>query len=132
MEVIAKFPKTTCGAQVCTTWSTLASRLALHAWKKKSEAFPNVLRISHWGLLNDIGVKQELLLPIINYTDANIMLEAVKEALTFYPQTCAILIRDYGMVTWGQNLLDLERSIEVIEKLCELQVREFNLFNRPD
>lgn len=132
LQTIAAFPSATCVAQVSTVWSALATRLALFAWKTKSEAFPNAVRISHWGLLKDLGFNHEVVIPVIDYSDRDRMTAATKEMLSYYPQTCALLVRDYGMVVWAESLLELERKIEALETLLELQIREFNMFSKLD
>lgn len=129
LEILGNKTNATCVAAVHTKWTTLASRAAFHIWRKKSESYPNLLRISHWGLVNDITGKNEMFIPIVNYADAGTMLSKTKEALSLYPESCAILIRDYAMVVWEKSLELLESRAEAIEYLCELQVADFNLFS---
>lgn len=129
LEVLAKKPNASCVATVMTKWSTLATRAAFHAWKKKSEAFPNELRLAHWGLVKDLtSGNHELILPIIDYADIQTMTEKFRKVIDHYPETCAILVRDYAMVVWEETLERLEGQIEALEYLCELQVTDFNLF----
>jgi len=129
LEILGQKPNSSCVAAVHTKWSTLASRAAFHIWRKKSESYPNLLRLSHWGLIKDITGKNEMFIPIVNYADMGTMLAKTKEALSLYPESCAILIRDYAMVVWEKSLGLLESRAEAIEYLCELQVADFNLFS---
>jgi len=126
LEVFANKPNATCVAQFSTKWSVLGARMALEAWRKNSSHYPNILRLAHWGLLSFLGADRELLIPIIEFSDPDSMQQATKNALELYPQTCAILIRDYGVITWGTSLEDLESRTELLEHIMELEVREFN------
>ena len=128
LEIIARFPKTRAIAQLCTKWSVLAARMSLEAWKKKADQHPNVLRLSHWELLNHLGASNELLIPVVSLSSGDTLLAETKNSLSLYPNTCAILIRDYGIVVWGESFSDLERRVEILEHVCELQTISFTLF----
>ena len=87
-----------------------------------------MFRIAHWDLVSQLAPEddsKELNLPIIDYDDSS--LEKVKLALDLYPSTCAILIRDYGMLLWGSSSEDLFARAEVLEHLLELQIREHSI-----
>jgi ribulose-5-phosphate 4-epimerase/fuculose-1-phosphate aldolase len=131
LEIFSQFPEAQAVAQVSTKWTTLASRLALVAWKKTAETQPNILRLSHWALLERINVGKELMIPIINYGSPEGMLHEARGLLEFYSQTCALLIRDYGLVAWGESLRDVENKIEILEHLCELQIHSYTLLSPP-
>lgn len=127
LEILGKKSDATCVAQLSTKWSILGARTALAAWRKSSAHYPNVFRLAHWGLLSYLDVGRELLLPIIEFGGAEKMLSDVRDALELYPQTCAILVRDYGVIAWGKSLEDLESRVELLEHVMELETREFNL-----
>jgi len=129
LELMGKYPKIQAVAQVITKWSSLSARMALTAWKKTSENHPNVLRLSHWPLLSKLHSDRELFIPIINYGNPEVMLAEARAMLLLYPKTCVILIRDYGMVVWGESLLDVENKIEILEHLCELQIYSYTLLS---
>jgi len=129
LELMSKYPNTKAVAQVITKWSVLSARMALTAWKKTAENHPNVLRLSHWPLLSKLHSDRELFIPIINYGNPEAMLSEAKAMLLLYPQTCVILVRDYGMVVWGETLLDVENKIEILERLCELQIYSYTLLS---
>lgn len=129
LELMGRYPGTQAVAQVITKWSALAARMSLAAWKKTAENSPNVIRLSHWPLLSKLGTNRELFIPIINYGSSEKMLLESKTILSLYPETCAILVRDYGMVVWGESLLDLESKIEILEHLCELQIYSYTLLS---
>jgi len=128
LEIIGQ-KQATCVAALHTKWATLATRAAFHSWRKNSESYPNLLRLSHWGMIKDITGKDEMLIPVVDYTDSGTMLAKTKEALALYPESCAILIRDYAVVVWERSLKLLESRAEAIEYLCELQVADINLFS---
>jgi len=128
-EIIKVCPKVSAVAQISTKWSALAGRLALAAWKKNAENHPNIVRLAHWALLDKLTTGHELLLPVINFSDPESMLSETKSILSLYPNTCAILIRDYGMVTWGASFNDVENKIEILEHVCELQIYSYALLS---
>jgi methylthioribulose-1-phosphate dehydratase len=129
LDVLARYPETKAVAQVITKWSALSARMALAAWKKTAENNPNVIRLSHWPLLRRLQPNRELFIPIINHGNPESMLAEARVSLSLYPETCAILVRDYGMVIWGETLLDLENKIEILEHLCELQIYSYALLS---
>jgi ribulose-5-phosphate 4-epimerase/fuculose-1-phosphate aldolase len=131
LHVLEQYPQTRALAQVTTKWSVLAARMALDAWKKRSDNHPNVLRLSYWELLKDLGSDKELLIPIINLSDPDSMLTEIKSLLSSYPGTCAILVRDYGMVVWGNSFDQIERRVEVLEYVCEMQIYSYTLLSPP-
>lgn len=131
IEIIATHPETRALAQVTTKWGILAARMALDAWKTRAESHPNVLRLSHWELLKDINGGKELLIPIVNLSEPGKLLTEVKSQLSLYPNTCAIIIRDYGMVVWGNSFSDVERRIEILEHVCEMQIYSYTLLFSP-
>lgn len=127
IEIFSSQSGARCAAQLCPKWSILASRMAFRAWKLRSESYPNLLRISHWKALQSFGVENELMVPIINFDTHDVMASSLKEKLSLYSQTPAVLIRDYGLLIWGDSLRDLENKVEIFEHLCELTVLDFNL-----
>ena len=131
LEMLGHGVETTAAVQVITKWSALSARAALAAWKRTAENHPNVIRLSHWPLLSKLNSDRELYIPIINHGSSESMLLEARNMLSLYPQTCAILVRDYGMVVWGRSLLDVENKIEILEHLCELQIYSYTLLSQP-
>jgi len=134
LEIFSKQASARCVMQITTKWSTLATRMSIEAWRRRSESYPNLLRLSHWGVISEIKnpwpSDDELLLPIIEKGDPDTITFNVKTSLELYPKANALLIRDYGMFIWGESLEDAEQNAELIEHLCELQVTEFNLLSK--
>lgn len=126
LEVFSKHPNARCVAQLSTKWGILSARVALAAWRKSSSHYPNVLRLAHWGLLHHLGADKELLIPIIDFSSKEKMEQDAKSLLDLYPETCAILIRDYGVITWADSLEALESRTELLEHVMELESREFD------
>lgn len=128
IEILGRYPTTTCVGEFATKWTTLASRMAFKAWQKNADAFPNVLRLAYWGLIRHLNSNQELLIPIIETNvDVGVMQASLQQAISYYPNTCAVIIRNYGLIAWGDSIVDLKNKLEIIEHLCELQVTDFNL-----
>ena len=134
LEIFAKKPNARCIMQLTTKWSTLATRMSIEAWRQKSESYPNLLRLSHWGAIDEIKNawpgNRQLLIPIIENDSPNIITSSVGSSLELYPKANAILIRDYGMFVWGDSPEAAEDNAELLEHLCELQVTEFNLLSK--
>lgn len=126
LNIFSSRPGATCAAQLSTKWSILGARMALAAWRKNSAHYPNILRLAHWGLLEHLGAKKELLIPIIEFSDQEKMVQDASNLLDLYPETCAILIRDYGVITWADSLEALESRTELLEHVMELESREFD------
>jgi ribulose-5-phosphate 4-epimerase/fuculose-1-phosphate aldolase len=131
LDIMTKNPEIRAVAQVTTKWSVLAARMALDAWKKRADSHPNILRLAHWELLQDINASRELLVPIINYSNSDSMLAEIKRLLPLYPETCAILVRDYGMLVWGDSFEQIEQRIEILEYVCEMQIYSYALLSPP-
>jgi len=128
IEVLGRYPTATCVGEFATKWAVLAGRVAFKAWQRNADAFPNVLRLAHWGLLRHLETEQGLNIPVIEgNTDVMALHTAIQQALTNYPSTCAVLIRNYGLLAWGDSVGDLKNRLEILEHLCELQVADFNL-----
>ena len=122
IEIFAQRPGTQAVVQYCSKWPTLATRMSLSAWKATADSYPNLLRLSHWRLLSELGVEDELLVPVINYGSPEAMLGSMREKLNLYPNTCAILIRDYGTLIWGESLQSVKNRAEIFNHICELEV----------
>jgi methylthioribulose-1-phosphate dehydratase len=63
-------------------------------------------------------------LPIIeNSQDMNRLAVAVEQALMQNPDAHGFLLRRHGLYTWGQNIAEARRHIEILEFLLEVQGR---------
>jgi len=132
LEIIGSNPHNLCAAQLSPVWSTLAAKHALTLWAKKGEAHPNVLKLTYWRLLQKITGENssEVSIPIIDYINPEQVIGEVRELLKLYPQTCAIIIRDYAILAWGKTLADVFNRVEVLEHLCQLQIQDSILFEK--
>ena len=129
-HILQVYPASKAVVQVATKWTSLAARSVLLTWKNSATNFPNVFRLSHWPALKKITDRTELEIPIINYGN-NAVTEG-KAMLSVYPDTFAILVRDYGAIVWGESLNDVEAKIEVLEHLSELQIYSNSLLSNKD
>jgi ribulose-5-phosphate 4-epimerase/fuculose-1-phosphate aldolase len=127
IEIFSRKPEAKCIVQYCPKWPVLAARMAFASWRAKAESYPNLLRLSHWGLLDGLGSTNELLVPIVNYGDAESMLSSIRRALSLHPEICALLIRDYGVILWGETLQTIKNKTEIFNHVCELEVFDFYL-----
>jgi len=133
LEILAANASNLCVAQLSPLWSTLAAKYALTIWAKKGDAHPNILRLSYWKLLEKLTgdeTSSDFLIPIINYGQQDKILPELRENLRLYPHTCAIIIRDYGLLVWGKSFADVFNRVEVIEHLCQLQIQDSLLFDK--
>jgi methylthioribulose-1-phosphate dehydratase len=60
-------------------------------------------------------------LPIIdNSQDMNRLTESIKEVLTQQPSAHGFLLRRHGLYTWGKNIAEAKRHVEIFEFLLEV------------
>jgi methylthioribulose-1-phosphate dehydratase len=63
-------------------------------------------------------------LPIIeNSQDLTRLAESVEEALRQHPGTHGFLLRRHGLYTWGKNIAEAKRHVEILEFLLEVRGR---------
>ena len=114
---------TKCVAFVSTENSCLMGRKVLQLWNEKGESHSNLLRLSHWGLLRDLGATQvEVSVPIIDCgaEEASAQIASVFDLYTnSFP---AILVRNYGLLAWGNSLSGVRNKIEILDRLFALQL----------
>jgi methylthioribulose-1-phosphate dehydratase len=64
-------------------------------------------------------------LPVIeNSQDMDALSRALEEALETYPEAHAVLLRRHGLYTWGRDLAEARRHVEILEFLLEVVGRE--------
>ena len=64
-------------------------------------------------------------LPIIeNSQDMATLARSVEEALKQHPQSHGFLLRAHGLYTWGENLAEAKRHVEILEFLLEVMGRK--------
>jgi methylthioribulose-1-phosphate dehydratase len=99
-----------------SVWSTLLS---------EAHAADGQLRIKGFEMLKGLaGVKtheHEELLPIIdNSQDMEALAGVLEKALESYPECHGILLRRHGLYTWGRDLTEAKRHVEILEFLLEV------------
>ena len=66
-------------------------------------------------------------LPIIeNSQDMTRLAGAVEAALTQHPATHGFLLRRHGLYTWGKNIAEAKRHVEILEFLLEVRGRTYS------
>lgn len=69
--------------------------------------------------------KHEEWLPIIdNSQDMDALASALKETLEQQPESHGILLRRHGLYTWGKDLAQAKRHVEILEFLLEVVGRQ--------
>ncbi len=100
-------------------WSTILSNACAEA---------GGIRISGYEMLKGlVGVKthehQEWLPIIENSQDMNKLAKTVAAVLQSNPEAHGFLLRGHGLYTWGRNLNEAKRHIEIFEFLLEVMGR---------
>jgi methylthioribulose-1-phosphate dehydratase len=63
-------------------------------------------------------------LPVIeNSQDMNALAQALEQALEKHPDCHGVLLRRHGLYTWGRDLLEARRHVEILEFLLEVSGR---------
>ena len=110
-----------CIAFLPTKNACLLGRKSLELWHKQG-GHPNQLRLSHWGLLRDLGCTADTAIPIIDSEGEN-ALSQIEHIYELYVQPFpAILVRNYGVFSWEGSLPLLKNKLELLERLFELQL----------
>ena len=96
-----------------STWSTLLSELF---------AADNEVTLEGFEMLKGLsGVhthEHRESLPIIgNSQDMSVLSQSFAAALAEYPQCHGVLIRNHGLYTWGQDITEARRHVEILEFL---------------
>ena len=102
-----------------SVWSTLLS---------EAHAAEGRLVIKGFEMLKGLaGVKtheHEEFLPIIeNSQDMEALAVALEKALDSYPECHGVLLRRHGLYTWGRDLTEAKRHVEILEFLLEVSGR---------
>lgn len=64
-----------------------------------------------------------------NTQDYPPLAESVRERLARHPETHGILLRRHGLYTWGKDLFEAHRHVEILEFLFEVLVRKQSFGN---
>ncbi len=101
-------------------WNTLISR---------HEAAAETISIEGYEMLKGLeGVKThahcEVIPLLANSQDMTLLSRHVTEALIRYPACHGILLRGHGLYTWGDDLAQARRHVEIFEFLFEVVARE--------
>ena len=65
-------------------------------------------------------------LPVIeNSQDMDTLSRSLEEALAKYPDAHGVLLRRHGLYTWGRDLAEARRHVEILEFLLEVTGREY-------
>ena len=57
--------------------------------------------------------------------DMTALAKSVEEALRKFPDSHAFLLRRHGLYTWGKDIAEAKRHIEILEFLLEVRGRMY-------
>ena len=98
-----------------SVWSTIVSNIHVRAGGIMIEGF-EMLK----GLEGVKSHEHREWLPIIeNSQDMPVLAQSVSRILKEYPDTHGFLLRRHGLYTWGANLAQAKRHVEILEFLLE-------------
>ncbi|HKQ51210.1 MAG TPA: methylthioribulose 1-phosphate dehydratase, partial [Pyrinomonadaceae bacterium] len=104
-----------------SVWSTLLSEAYAGRGRLTLEGF-EMLK----GLAGVRTHEHRECLPIIdNSQDMIALSRALEEALEKHPAAHGVLLRRHGLYTWGEDLSEAKRHVEILEFLLEVAGREF-------
>ena len=104
-----------------SVWSTLLSEAYAREGQLILEGF-EMLK----GLAGVRTHEHRECLPIIeNSQDMTALSRALEESLEKYPDAHGVLLRRHGLYTWGKDLTEAKRHVEILEFLLEVVGREF-------
>jgi methylthioribulose-1-phosphate dehydratase len=70
-------------------------------------------------------------LPVIeNSQDMKSLAQTLEQALVKYPECHGVLLRRHGLYTWGRDLLEARRHVEILEFLLEVTGRMHQAYGR--
>jgi methylthioribulose-1-phosphate dehydratase len=102
-----------------SVWSTLLSDVHARAGGVRIEGF-EMLK----GLSGVATHQHAEWVPIVeNSQDYGPLAEIIRRTLGEHPAAHGILLRRHGLYTWGQDILEAKRHIEIFEFLFEVLVR---------
>lgn len=104
-----------------SVWGTLLSEAFAGEGRLLVEGFEMLKGLS--------GVRthehRELLPVIENSQDMEALSRSLEEALGRYPDSHGVLLRRHGLYTWGRDLAEARRHVEILEFLMEVVGREY-------
>jgi methylthioribulose-1-phosphate dehydratase len=99
-----------------SVWSTLLSEVGARDGRLCIEGF-EMLK----GLAGVRSHEHCETIPVIeNSQDMNALAQSLEEALEKYPQCHGVLLRRHGLYTWGRDLIEARRHVEILEFLLEV------------
>ena len=109
-----------------SVWSTLLSEAFAKDGQVCIEGF-EMLK----GLANVRTHEHCESLPVIeNSQDMKALARVLEEALEKYPDCHGVLLRRHGLYTWGRDLLEARRHVEILEFLLEVIGRTHQAYGR--
>jgi len=124
---VAIYQKTEAGAVVHThtVWNTLASLIDPKGFLEDNGCY----NITGFEMLKGLrGVESHQhheMIPILhNSQDMGMLSDIVRTTLDNLPETHGILLEGHGLYTWGRDISEARRHLEVFEFLFEVSLRK--------
>jgi methylthioribulose-1-phosphate dehydratase len=109
-----------------SVWSTLLSEAFARDGRVCIEGF-EMLK----GLTNIRTHEHCESLPVIeNSQDMETLARALEQALEKHPDCHGVLLRRHGLYTWGRDILEARRHVEILEFLLEVIGRTHQAYDR--
>jgi len=102
-----------------SVWATLLSEAFADAGGLELEGYEMLKGLARIGT----HAHKEWVPLIENSQDVEALSRSVEEALERYPKCHGFLIRRHGLYTWGQDLVEAKRHVEILEFLFEVMGR---------
>lgn len=104
-----------------SAWSTILSEVFARDGQLLLEGFEMLKGLS------GVGTHQHReSLPVIeNSQDMDALSHSLEEVLEGYPESHGVLVRRHGLYTWGQDLAEATRHVEILEFLLEVTGRTY-------
>jgi methylthioribulose-1-phosphate dehydratase len=102
-----------------SVWNTLLSRAAV---------LEGGLSLEGYEMLKGLAdvrthVHREWVPVVANAQDYDLLSREVREALRRHPQAHGLLLSGHGLYTWGKDLAEARRHVEILEFLFEVEGR---------
>ncbi|XP_020599522.1 probable bifunctional methylthioribulose-1-phosphate dehydratase/enolase-phosphatase E1 1 isoform X2 [Phalaenopsis equestris] len=98
-----------------------------HKTPKCSDCAPLFMKIAHMEMIKGIfghGYYDELVIPIIENTAYERELtKSLSEAISAYPKTTAVLVRNHGIYVWGDSWISAKTQAECYHYLFDAAIK---------
>ena len=116
-----------CAMEICSLPSILAARIALKLWEKNADSFPDRVRLPIFQQLG--AASEELILPVLEVKDITALRENLTKELKRNPKLDAVLLKEKGLLVWGNSLSAIKARAETLDQLLKLYISHFGVLS---